>query len=107
MLGVGLTLGQNLTVWRSGNGAWNDAARWTAGLPNPYSGAEVRGLSHVTVPPGVAPPVITESVRDAYELVLASAGDTLPARDAVDQRVLREVSEGPGHIIRWVREAGQ
>jgi len=54
-----------------------------------------------------APPVITESARDAYERVLEEAGDTRPARDAVDRRVLREVREGGGHIIRWVREAGQ
>jgi hypothetical protein len=38
--------------------------------------------------------------------VLEEAGDTRPARDAVDRRVLREVREGGGHIIRWVREAG-
>lgn len=54
-----------------------------------------------------APPVKTEHARDAYERVLGEAGDTLPARDAVDQRILREVRSGTGHIIRWVREAGQ
>jgi hypothetical protein len=31
----------------------------------------------------------------------------LPARDAVDLRILREVREGSGRIIRWVREAGR
>jgi hypothetical protein len=57
--------------------------------------------------PFPAPPVATEPARAAYERVLKEAGDTLPARDPVDRRVLREVREGTGHIIRWVREAGQ
>jgi hypothetical protein len=57
--------------------------------------------------PFPAPPVTTEPARAAHERVLREAGDTLPRRDAVDQRVVREVQEGSGHIIRWVREAGQ
>jgi hypothetical protein len=57
--------------------------------------------------PFPAPPVTTEPARTAYERVLQSAGDTLPARDSVDERVVREVREGGGHIIRRVREAGQ
>ena len=57
--------------------------------------------------PFPAPHVTTEPARAAYERVLQEAGDTLPARDAVDRRVVREVREGTGHIIRWVREAGQ
>jgi hypothetical protein len=51
--------------------------------------------------------VTTEPARTAYERVLEEAGDTLPARDAVDRRVLREVREGAGHIISRVRDAGQ
>ena len=43
---------QNSTVWRTGNGAWSDAARWSAGLPNPLTGGEIRGDSRVTVPSG-------------------------------------------------------
>jgi len=57
--------------------------------------------------PFSAPPVTTEPARTAYERVLEEAGDTLPARDAVDRRVLREVREGAGHIISRVRDAGQ
>ncbi len=57
--------------------------------------------------PFPAPPVTIEPARAASDLVLQGAGDTLPARDSVDQRVVREVQEGTGHIIRWVREAGQ
>jgi hypothetical protein len=57
--------------------------------------------------PFPAPLVATEPARTAYERVLQEAGDTLPHRDLVDRRVVREVQEGSGHIIRWVREAGQ
>ena len=56
--------------------------------------------------PFLAPPVMTESPRAAYEHVLKEAGATLPRRDAVDQRVIREVHDGTGHIINWVRDAG-
>lgn len=54
-----------------------------------------------------APAVTTESARAAYDRVLEEAGDTLPGRDPIDQRVLGEVRHGTGHIIRWVRDAGQ
>ncbi len=57
--------------------------------------------------PFPAPPVRTEAADAAYEHVLRDAGDTLPHRDAVDGRVVGEVRAGSGHIIRWVREAGQ
>ena len=45
-------LAQDATAWRAGSGAWNDAARWTAGLPNPFASAEVGGNSQITVPSG-------------------------------------------------------
>jgi hypothetical protein len=51
--------------------------------------------------------VTTEAARAAYERVLQEAGDTLPARDPVDRRILREVRDGTGHIILHVRDAGQ
>ncbi len=57
--------------------------------------------------PFPAPPINCEPARSAHERVLKEAGDTLPARDEVDQRVLREVRDGTGHIIGWVREAGR
>jgi hypothetical protein len=53
-----------------------------------------------------APAVKSEPARVAYERVLEAAGDTLPVRDGVDRRVVREVREGGGHIIRRVSEAG-
>jgi hypothetical protein len=57
--------------------------------------------------PFSAPPVTTESANEAYEHVLQKAGATLPKRDDVDTRITREVREGGGHIIKWVREAGR
>jgi hypothetical protein len=39
-------------------------------------------------------PIITHSAQQAYELVLADAGATLPARDPVDQRVIKGVRTG-------------
>jgi hypothetical protein len=57
--------------------------------------------------PFPAPAPATDTAEVAYERVLQDAGDTLPGRDAVDLRVVREVREGSGRIIRWVREAGQ
>jgi hypothetical protein len=56
--------------------------------------------------PFPAPMVTTESPTDAFQHVLKNAGATLPRRDAVDERVVREVTEGTGHIIRWVKDAG-
>jgi hypothetical protein len=56
--------------------------------------------------PFPAPPVTTESATTAYEHVLKDAGATLPRRDAVDDRIVREVRQGTGHIINWVKDAG-
>ncbi len=51
-----------------------------------------------------APPVSMQPAQSAYERVLKDAGATLPLRDAVDERILREVRTGTGHIIGWLRE---
>jgi hypothetical protein len=56
--------------------------------------------------PFPAPAVTTEPAQAAYEHVLKDAGATLPRRDAVDERVVREVREGTGHIVKWVKDAG-
>src|SRR5439155_20151326 len=56
--------------------------------------------------PFPAPPVTTESAQAAYERVLKEAGATLPKRDAVDERIVRDVRDGAGQIIKWVKEAG-
>lgn len=56
--------------------------------------------------PFAAPPVRTTSAAIAYEEVLARAGASLPRRDAVDQRVIREVREGAGAHIDSQWEVG-
>ena len=56
--------------------------------------------------PFLAPPVATESPRDAFDHVLKHAGATLPRRDAVDERVVQEVADGTGHIVKWVKDVG-
>lgn len=52
LLAAGMALAQDSTVWSTGNGAWNDAARWSLGIPDPFADADVRGASQVTVPTG-------------------------------------------------------
>jgi hypothetical protein len=47
----------------------------------------------LTTPPPMAH-VTTQSAKEAYELVLAGAGATLPHRDPVDERVIRMVRTG-------------
>lgn len=39
-------------------------------------------------------PVVTQTAERAFELVLAKAGATLPKRDSVDTRIVREVRNG-------------
>ena len=56
--------------------------------------------------PFPAPPVTTEPAQLACEHVLKDAGATLPKRDAVDERIVRETRDGTGHIINWVNDAG-
>lgn len=53
-----------------------------------------------------APPVTTSSARDAYKAVLASAGATLPRRDAIDVRVIQSVRDREGGIIDNPKQVG-
>jgi pectate lyase len=46
------------------------------------------------------PAVRTTSPQAAYEEVLANAGATKPSRDAVDQRIIEEVKNRNGHILK-------
>jgi hypothetical protein len=41
-----------------------------------------------------------QSAQEAYEAVMADAGATLPARDAVDLRIIKTVREGRGTVIQ-------
>ncbi len=56
-------------------------------------------LVTIMTEPFHTPPVETWHANDAYDRVLASAGATLPRRDAVDERIVREVMEGSGRLI--------
>src|SRR5438445_9503988 len=51
-------------------------------------------------------PVRTQSAKEAFEAVLAVAGASLPARDAVDQRIVEQVRKGTGKIIDSQNEVG-
>jgi pectate lyase len=51
-------------------------------------------------------PVATQSAKDAYEAVLATVGASLPARDAVDARIIRQVREQTGTIIDSQKQVG-
>ena len=53
-----------------------------------------------------AAPVTTESARDAYEKVLESCGAILPARDAVDERIVGKVKAGKGDTIDSQKQVG-
>ena len=56
--------------------------------------------------PFQAPPVRTTSAETALEEVLAGAGATLPRRDPVDARIVREVRERTGKIIDSQKQVG-
>ncbi len=88
MEGNGVPPGVNENNWRGMGGYY--AERTTLAAAQPF----------------LAPPVTTESPTDAYEHVLQNVGATLPKRDAVDDRIIREVRTGTGHIINRVEDAG-
>ena len=94
------------SIFVAGNVLEGDSAvtelNWR-GMGHYYADRQKLGASA----PFPAPKVETSDAGSAYERVLAEAGDTLRRRDAVDQRVTREVRDGTGHIIRWVSEIGQ
>jgi pectate lyase len=56
--------------------------------------------------PFAAPPVVTESAKAAFAHVLDYAGATLPRRDVIDARIVREVRGGTGRILKTAAEAG-
>jgi hypothetical protein len=92
------------SVYLSGNVLEGDARatgdNWRATAFN-YNRARLEALE-----PFPAPRVTTQSAAEAYDLVLRDAGATLPARDSVDARIVREVRAGTGRIVESVQEAG-
>lgn len=63
---------------------------WLAGE---YRGIYPNKPQRTDIPHPVSP-VTTQSATEAYELVLANAGATLPKRDSVDTRIVNEVRSG-------------
>lgn len=51
-------------------------------------------------------PMTIHSAEEAYELVLAHAGASLPKRDAVDTRIINDVINGTGKVILRQSEVG-
>lgn len=76
-----------LDNWK-GSGFYFDRARVAAAAPFP------------------APAITSDTATIAFQRVLAGAGATLPRRDTVDNRIVREVRTGRGRIIESVKEVG-
>jgi pectate lyase len=51
-------------------------------------------------------PVTTHKAEEAYELVLLRAGAILPRRDAVDQRIVKDVRDRTGSLINSQADVG-
>ena len=67
------------------------ADNWAGGVQGPTAPA----LAAMRADPAFAvAPVTTQSATDAYPLILSHAGCVRPARDAVDTRVISEVTNG-------------
>jgi pectate lyase len=60
--------------------------------------ANLRPVNKVEAAYPVAP-VATDSAEKSFERVLATSGATLPKRDGVDQRVVKQVIDGTGDLI--------
>lgn len=65
-----------------------------------------RKLVTIMSQPFAVPPVETWHANDAYDRVLAAAGATLPLRDSVDERIVREVMEASGRLIDTQSDVG-
>jgi pectate lyase len=53
-----------------------------------------------------APPITLVSAAEAFDLVVANAGATVPMRDAVDRRIVQDVRYGTGRVINDPSEVG-
>src|SRR5581483_1489580 len=60
----------------------------------------------VVAKPFAAPGVHTVSAEEAYKLVLAGAGATVPVRDAVDARIVADVRNGTGGFVNSQKQVG-
>jgi hypothetical protein len=60
----------------------------------------------VVASPFAVPKVRTVSAEEAYKMVLAGVGATVPVRDAVDARIIADVRNGAGRIVNSQKEVG-
>ena len=51
-------------------------------------------------------PIVTQDARDAFDSVLLNGGASLPRRDAVDQRIIEDITEHTGRIIDSQEDVG-
>ncbi len=70
---------------------------WTSGQISAFK---------LSSPTPVSDEVTTEDAVTAYQRVLADAGASLPVRDAVDRRIVRNVEDANGYIINDEDEVG-
>jgi hypothetical protein len=100
--GVGLQYTDGVTLFVKGNiGPGREADTGDDWLVVNGSDAN-RSLSAVISPSGIR----TSNAADIYELVLNNAGANVPARDAVDQRVVKSVRDGTGNHISSQNQVG-
>jgi pectate lyase len=73
-----------------------------------FNRVEADGVRQVQIvsEPFSFPPVRTQSAKEAYELVLAGVGASLPVRDAVDVRIIDTVRKRTGSIIDSQTQVG-
>ncbi|MBN1361688.1 MAG: hypothetical protein JW993_13915 [Sedimentisphaerales bacterium] len=73
-----------------------------------FNAVEMEGVRQVEIgaEPFEMPPVRTVSAQEAYEDVLAGVGASLPIRDAVDTRIVREVRDRTGSVIDSQNQVG-
>ena len=74
------------------------AIGWQAKKFKELSAAEKSAM--IVDKPWTALPANLQSAAGAYETVLAESGATLPARDAVDLRIVNSVRTGTGNVIQ-------
>ena len=66
---------------------------------------ESKGVTWLSKPV-MCPEVTTDDVFAAYSKVLLSAGATLPIRDEVDLRIIKDITLGTGKLINSQKEVG-
>lgn len=67
--------------------------------------ATMKGVT-IAPKPFPVPKVRTVSAAQAYKMVLADAGATVPIRDAVDARIIADVRNGTGHFVDSQKQVG-